>query len=117
MRAIVQDRYGDTEVLRLEEVERPEPGREQVLIRVRAAGVDPGVWHVMAGLPAYGPPSASGDRDSAPAEQMSRASSKRSAPGSPGSRRATRSSASQPAASQTSRSPRRRKGWHRSPPG
>lgn len=51
MRAIVQDRYGDTEVLRLEEVERPEPGREQVLIRVRAAGVDPGVWHVMAGRP------------------------------------------------------------------
>lgn len=51
MRAIVQDRYGDTEVLRLEEVERPEPGREQVLIRVRAAGVDPSVWHVMAGRP------------------------------------------------------------------
>jgi NADPH:quinone reductase-like Zn-dependent oxidoreductase len=51
MRAIVQDRYGDADVLHLEEVERPEPGRKQVLIRVRAAGVDPGVWHIMAGRP------------------------------------------------------------------
>lgn len=51
MRAIVQDKYGDADVLRLEEVERPEPGRKQVLIRVRAAGVDPSVWHIMAGQP------------------------------------------------------------------
>ena len=51
MRAIVQDEYGDADVLRLEDVERPEPGRHQVLIRVRAAGVDPGVWHIMAGRP------------------------------------------------------------------
>ncbi len=51
MRAIVQDTYGDADVLRLEQVERPEPGRQQVLIRVRAAGVDPSVWHIMAGRP------------------------------------------------------------------
>lgn len=51
MRAIVQDEYGDADVLRLEELEPPKPGPKQVLIRVRAAGVDPGVWHVMAGQP------------------------------------------------------------------
>ncbi len=51
MRAIVQDEYGDADVLRLEEITRPEPGRKEVLIRVRAAGVDPGVWHIMAGQP------------------------------------------------------------------
>ncbi|MFI7359312.1 NAD(P)-dependent alcohol dehydrogenase [Streptomyces avidinii] len=51
MKAMVQDRYGPPEVLRLEEVERPEPGRGEVLVRVRAAGVDQGVWHLMAGMP------------------------------------------------------------------
>ena len=52
MRAIVQDAYGDTaDVLRLEEIIRPEIGDDEVLVRVRAAGVDRGVWHVMAGLP------------------------------------------------------------------
>ncbi|MCX5380798.1 NAD(P)-dependent alcohol dehydrogenase [Streptomyces sp. NBC_00091] len=51
MRAIVQDVYGPPDVLRLEEVERPEPGPGEVLLRVHAAGVDQGVWHLMAGLP------------------------------------------------------------------
>ncbi|MEW1907371.1 NAD(P)-dependent alcohol dehydrogenase [Kitasatospora sp. NPDC085895] len=51
MRAVVQDRYGEAEVLQLREVERPRPGADEVLVRVRAAGVDPGVWHLMAGLP------------------------------------------------------------------
>jgi NADPH:quinone reductase-like Zn-dependent oxidoreductase len=52
MRAIVQDVYGDTaDVLRLEEIARPEPGPGEVLVKVQAAGVDRGVWHVMAGLP------------------------------------------------------------------
>ncbi|MFI1650971.1 NAD(P)-dependent alcohol dehydrogenase [Streptomyces avidinii] len=51
MKAMVQDRYGPPAVLRLEEVERPDPGRGEVLVRVRAAGVDQGVWHLMAGLP------------------------------------------------------------------
>jgi D-arabinose 1-dehydrogenase-like Zn-dependent alcohol dehydrogenase len=49
MRAIVQDAYGDTaDVLRLEEIIRPEIADDEVLVRVRAAGVDRGVWHVMA---------------------------------------------------------------------
>ncbi|OEJ30570.1 NAD(P)-dependent alcohol dehydrogenase [Streptomyces subrutilus] len=51
MRAIVQDAYGTPDVLRLDEIERPVPGRGEVLLRVRAAGVDMGVWHLMAGLP------------------------------------------------------------------
>lgn len=51
MRAIVQTEYGSTDVLGVAEVARPEPGPTEVLIEVRAAGVDRGVWHLMAGLP------------------------------------------------------------------
>ncbi|TFV87045.1 NAD(P)-dependent alcohol dehydrogenase [Blastococcus sp. CT_GayMR16] len=52
MRAVVQDVYGDTsDVMRLEQIARPEPGPGQVLVRVAAAGVDRGVWHLMAGKP------------------------------------------------------------------
>ena len=51
MKAIVRDRYGSVDVLRLSEVEVPDVGDEEVLVRVRAAGLDRGVWHVMAGLP------------------------------------------------------------------
>jgi NADPH:quinone reductase-like Zn-dependent oxidoreductase len=51
MKAIVQDRYGSAEVLELREVEKPHPGDDEVLIRVHAAGIDPGVWHLMTGLP------------------------------------------------------------------
>jgi len=51
MKAIVQDRYGPAEVLELRDIATPELGDTDVLVRVRAAGVDPGVWHVMAGLP------------------------------------------------------------------
>ncbi len=51
MRAIVQDRYGPPDVLELREVAKPEVGPRDVLVRVRAAGVDPGAWHLMTGLP------------------------------------------------------------------
>lgn len=51
MKAIVQDVYGSADVLELREIARPEPRDGEVLIRVRAAGVDQGVWHLMAGLP------------------------------------------------------------------
>ncbi|HET9927440.1 MAG TPA: NAD(P)-dependent alcohol dehydrogenase [Rubrobacter sp.] len=51
MRAIVQDRYGSADVLELRDVEKPQPGDDELLIRVHAAGVDPGVWHLMTGLP------------------------------------------------------------------
>jgi NADPH:quinone reductase-like Zn-dependent oxidoreductase len=52
MKAIVQDKYGEAEdVLRLEDIERPQIGANEVLLRVHAAGLDRGVWHIMAGLP------------------------------------------------------------------
>ncbi len=51
MAAIVQDRYGSADVLQLREIERPRPRADEVIVRVHAAGVDFGVWHLMAGLP------------------------------------------------------------------
>ena len=51
MRAIVQDAYGSTEVLRLAEVDRPEIAANEVLVKVAAAGMDRGTWHSMAGKP------------------------------------------------------------------
>jgi NADPH:quinone reductase-like Zn-dependent oxidoreductase len=52
MRAVVQDRWGEAhEVLRNATIARPEAGEGEVLVRVAAAGVDRGAWHLMAGLP------------------------------------------------------------------
>jgi len=51
MKAIVQDTYGSADVLELREIDRPAIGDDDVLVRVRAAGVEPGVWHVMTGMP------------------------------------------------------------------
>jgi NADPH:quinone reductase-like Zn-dependent oxidoreductase len=53
MYAIVQDRYGEApeEVLRVEVIPRPTPRDQEVLVRVHAASVDRGTWHIMAGLP------------------------------------------------------------------
>ena len=51
MKAVVQDRYGGSEVLELTDLASPLVGEGDVLLRVQAAGVDQGVWHLMAGLP------------------------------------------------------------------
>ena len=53
MTAIVQDRYGPSpeDVLRLAEVDRRTVGDGEVLVRVHAASVDRGTWHIMSGLP------------------------------------------------------------------
>lgn len=51
MKAVVQDVYGNPEVLQLRDVTKPVAGDGGLLIRVRAAGVDRGVWHLMTGLP------------------------------------------------------------------
>ncbi len=53
MTAIVHDDYGTIpeDVLRLEEVGKPTIADDQVLVRVQAASVDRGTWHIMAGLP------------------------------------------------------------------
>jgi NADPH:quinone reductase-like Zn-dependent oxidoreductase len=51
MKAIVQDVYGDSDVLGLQDIPKPVPGDGEVLLKVRAAGVDQGVWHLMTGRP------------------------------------------------------------------
>ena len=53
MRAVVQDRYGtDVDVLlRVAQVEPPTIGAEDVLVRVAAASVDMGTWHILTGMP------------------------------------------------------------------
>jgi NADPH:quinone reductase-like Zn-dependent oxidoreductase len=51
MKAIVCDRYGDPDSLRLEDVDRPTPGVGQVLLRVGAASLNALDWHLMEGRP------------------------------------------------------------------
>ena len=51
MKAIVQDTYGSADVLELRNIAAPEIAAGEVLVRVHAASVDRGVWHVMTGLP------------------------------------------------------------------
>jgi NADPH:quinone reductase-like Zn-dependent oxidoreductase len=53
MKAIVQDRYGSVEVLDLRDVTDPVAGEGEVLVRVRAAGCGPDVWHLMTGMPYF----------------------------------------------------------------
>ncbi|WP_200302477.1 NAD(P)-dependent alcohol dehydrogenase [Streptomyces adelaidensis] len=51
MKAIVQERFGPPDILRLADIDRPEVGADQVLVRVRAAAVNPYDWHMMRGDP------------------------------------------------------------------
>src|SRR5215831_4399679 len=53
MQAIVQDRYGTAakDVLKLQRIAAPAIAANEVLVQVRAAGVDRGTWHLMAGQP------------------------------------------------------------------
>jgi NADPH:quinone reductase-like Zn-dependent oxidoreductase len=51
MKAVIRNAYGSTDVLRLGETAKPVAGEGEVLVRVLAAGVDQGVWHLMAGMP------------------------------------------------------------------
>jgi NADPH:quinone reductase-like Zn-dependent oxidoreductase len=53
MKAIVQDRFGSADVLEFRDVEEPVVGPEEVLVRVRAAGCGPDVWHLMTGRPYF----------------------------------------------------------------
>lgn len=51
MKAIVHSQYGNPEVLHVTTLERPVPKKNEVLIRVKAAGLDYGQWHLMFGKP------------------------------------------------------------------
>jgi len=51
MRAIVHRQYGTPDVLALEEIERPVPGDDEVLVRVHAAAASIGDHHVVTGKP------------------------------------------------------------------
>lgn len=54
MKAIVQDRYGSADTWRVAEINRPNIGSHDLLIRVHSAGIDRGTWHAMTGLPYLG---------------------------------------------------------------
>jgi len=51
MKAIVQTEYGSADVLRVEEIAQPVPEPDEVLVRVHAAGLDRGTWHLLTGRP------------------------------------------------------------------
>jgi NADPH:quinone reductase-like Zn-dependent oxidoreductase len=51
MKAIVYCDYGTADVLRLEDIEKPTPADDEILVRIRAAAVNPLDWHTMRGTP------------------------------------------------------------------
>lgn len=51
MKALLHDTYGTSDVLRLDEIERPEPGPGEVLVRIAAASINAADWHIMRGEP------------------------------------------------------------------
>ncbi len=54
MKAIVQHKYGAPEaVLELQDIDQPVVGDDEVLVRVRAASVNPADWHLMRGSPYF----------------------------------------------------------------
>ena len=53
MKAIVRDNYGSPDVLELEDLNKPEPGDDGVLLRVLATSVNPADWHILRGDPYF----------------------------------------------------------------
>ena len=53
MKAIVYDHYGPPDVLQYQEIEKPTPADNQVLIQVRASSVNPYDWHFIRGKPSF----------------------------------------------------------------
>src|SRR5438309_9463149 len=51
MKGIVYHEYGSADVLKCEEIEKPVPKHDEVLIKVRAASVNPLDWRLMKGKP------------------------------------------------------------------
>jgi NADPH:quinone reductase-like Zn-dependent oxidoreductase len=54
MKAILQDAYGSRDVWRVGEIAVPQVTDKEVLVKVEAAGLDRGTWHLMTGLPYLG---------------------------------------------------------------
>ena len=51
MKAMTQGKYGSAKVMELRDIEKPQIADDEVLLRVRAAGVNPADWAIMSGLP------------------------------------------------------------------
>lgn len=51
MKAMVYQKYGSPDVLELREIDKPVIGDDEVLVRIRAASVNPGDWHFLTGMP------------------------------------------------------------------
>jgi NADPH:quinone reductase-like Zn-dependent oxidoreductase len=51
MKAVVQDRFGPPDVLKLSDTDLPEAGADDALVRVRAAALNPADWHIVRGDP------------------------------------------------------------------
>jgi NADPH:quinone reductase-like Zn-dependent oxidoreductase len=54
MKAVVRDRYGSADVLEVQEIEKPDLADDCVLVRVRAAAINPADWYGMTGRPYVG---------------------------------------------------------------
>ena len=53
MKGMVFDTYGPPEVLELRDIDKPVPRGDQVLVRIRAGGLNPADWHFMRGHPYF----------------------------------------------------------------
>ena len=49
MKAIVRKNYGSPDLLHLDDIDEPEPGDDEVLMRVHATSVNPADWHLLRG--------------------------------------------------------------------
>jgi NADPH:quinone reductase-like Zn-dependent oxidoreductase len=53
MKAVVYRCYGSTDVLKVEDIEKPTPADDEILVKIRAASVNPLDWHFMRGTPYF----------------------------------------------------------------